>query len=108
MPRAAQPTAGHSRVRRRPKCHGRGLVVNEANSTAVATKIAPCIRVAMIVNAGDSLPDVVPVAAAAIPTTMKVATTATRMPVTAYQAGHGGAVPAPSGSSGGFGGAWVM
>src|SRR3954447_14101155 len=91
MARAAQPTAGQRRVRRRPKCHARGGAVKEANRTAVPMKIADWSSVAMIVNAGDSSPEVVPVAAAAMPTTMKVATSPTRNALIAYQAGQRGA-----------------
>ena len=54
MPSAAQPTAGQKGARRRPKCHGFGLRVKEANSTAVPMKMRLCISVAMIVKVGSS------------------------------------------------------
>ncbi len=102
MPSAAQPTAGHSGVRRRPKCQGRGGRVNEANITAVPMKTALCTSVARIVKLGLVSSGSEPVIAITIPTATSVPTSPTTKPASAYQAGQRGA--APSGSSGGIGG----
>ena len=76
--------------------------MNEANSTAVPTKIRLCISVATIVKVTSFSSDAAPVAAATIPTAMSVPIRPTRKATTEYQAGQRGA--ADSGSSGRSGG----
>ena len=94
-------------MRRSPKCHALGPAVNEAKSTAVATKIALWMSVATMVKVGSSSadPSAPIVNTDTIPTAMSVALSATRKPTAAYHGGQRGA--APSGSSGGSGGRWL-
>src|SRR5205807_6862158 len=102
-----QPTVGHSRERFRPKCHGRGLEVRVANSTAAPTKIASWIRVAIWVKAGDAVPGCPPATRTTTLRTM-IATSVIASPVAIaagpYQVGQRGNGLAPSGNSGGSGG----
>src|SRR4051794_41973724 len=68
-------------------------------------KISPWRKVATAVNAGSGLSGSAFVAAARIPTMIRVAISATRKPTPAYHAGQRGALPSgSSGRSGGGGG----
>src|SRR5215216_5986261 len=98
----AQPSVGHRRVARTPKCHGRGRRLNEANRSAAPTRSPSCTS--------SRTSSEIPATASEIPSAMitgssgKLATTiAPNDPTSAtgaYQGGQGGR--ANSGSSGGL------
>ena len=104
MPSAAQPSDGQKGALLSPKCHGCGLRVNEANSTAVPMNTTAWMNVATTVKVGLPSSEVAPVITATIPTATSVPTSATKKATGAYQAGQRGA--SPSGSSGRLGGGW--